>query len=186
MRNTAVLRAALESSGAVRLEEQRVIDHWYVPQHVLTKAQHDAWFDRELGTGVRIREIRSDTEPPVLSLETKRLREVGHYEVFVESAVVVDSYADARSVLEELGRREFATVDKARIVYRLGPALISEDSITGVGTFVELELEADVDDAGGAVEYLERLATLLGLSDADRVATTATAIAMEELSDLRD
>ena len=103
---------------------------------------------------------------PKLDLQTKTRREI-------EASLADDaSAAKMREVLLALGFRPVADVRKTRraaeVRMREAAIEVTLDEVDGVGTFVELEIQADERDADQAKAAIAELAAELGLVDIER------------------
>ncbi len=111
---------------------------------------------------------RGDGAGGVITYKGPR-RPDGRYKTRLELEVTVGDARAAGAVLEALGFRPRARVEKGRLVYRLGEALVTLDRLPFLGWYVEVEapgpqLEAacralGLDPAGGSTaNYLELFA----------------------------
>lgn len=94
---------------------------------------------------------------PKVDQETKTREEI---------SVPLSHPEEMRMVLQRLGFREFATVEKTRRVYMLREVGISLDHVAGLGDFVELEVQGEDAEAGRKLLY-QRMSEL-GLERTER------------------
>jgi len=70
------------------------------------------------------------------------------------------------SILENLGFRAAARVEKKRVIYTFNEAVISLDEVLNVGKFVEIEMEArEGEDFSQARDEIFDLFKKLGIED---------------------
>jgi len=80
-----------------------------------------------------------------------------------ELNTVVESGQVIEQVFSRLGFTKTATVEKWRETYALNPAVIALDEVTGLGTFVEIEVITD-GDRTKALDDINRLKKDLGIT----------------------
>jgi predicted adenylyl cyclase CyaB len=173
----------LSTLGAEVTYHAHVIDHWFLPKAIHSRAEHDKWFDEERKSGVRIREQENKNGKKVVSLGTKRLTEDGNHNTFAEAETTIDSYENGKKVLVMMDFKEFLTIDKDRVMYKYQDFNISIDSIKNFKTGVEIELVSKNNtNRTQALAKIDELANKLGLSKKDLLPKSLTVSAMEQLA----
>ncbi|KAF5069451.1 class IV adenylate cyclase [Methanobacterium aggregans] len=133
--------------------------------------QKDVYFnapDRdfaETDEALRIREI-PDTSGKriILTYKGAKMDEVSKTRKEIE--VDVSDTENMASILENLGFRAAATVEKKRIIYKFKESIISLDEVLNVGKFIEIEREArEGEDFSQARDEIFELFKKLGIED---------------------
>ncbi len=143
------LASRLRELGAVYEGERVEVDAYY---------QHPCRDFAETDEALRIRRTSVACE-----LTYKGPKEGGRVKARREESVSVSDCEAMRRILEALGFREVAVVEKRRRYYRLPRVTVTLDEVRGLGCFAEVEARE-----GGEEAVLEAL-KLLGL---DRYPTT--------------
>lgn len=121
------------------------------------------WFDTGRGFGLRIREEDNGyTGKVATSIEIKRLATPYDHQTCIEEEVDVPNYKSALSLLSLMDMKEFSTLEKDRVVYKLDPFKIVIDVIKDFKTGVEIELMGDK-KADEVLPEMRKLAVTLGL-----------------------
>jgi len=94
---------------------------------------------------------------PKLDHETKTREEI---------AAPLSDPAAMRTILQRLGFKEFAVVDKTRDIYDLDGVEVVLDHIVGLGDYVELEVQGEDIEKGKAALY--NVMASLGLEGSER------------------
>jgi predicted adenylyl cyclase CyaB len=175
------LEQGLRNLGFEKLQEKRVVDHWFIPPEVNSQQGQDEWFDSGRGVGKRIREIFLPDGQKTVSFGTKQVvNEHGHH-ALQETEKPCTSYEEARALPELAGLREFLVIDKTRATYTLTDFEIVIDDIANYGVGGELEYKGDRSPAE-ALQQIRELATKLGLLESDRSDKSLTVDAMHALA----
>ncbi len=144
LRDCALLEAIegrLARLGA-RLEgEAREVDLYF---------QHPCRDFAETDEALRLREAGGRCE-----LTYKGPKEGGRVKARLEATVEVSDCDEAKLILEKLGFRPVAVVEKRRRYYSLGGVTVTLDEVRGLGCFVEVESKS-----GNEEEVLEAIRTL--------------------------
>jgi predicted adenylyl cyclase CyaB len=146
------------------IHHSRVIDHWFVPKSIKNIEEKNEWFDTGRGYGLRIREEDNGyTGKIATTIEIKRLATPFKHDTCIEEELDVKNYKEAYSLLSLMDMKEFSTLDKDRLVYKLGKFKIVIDDIKDFKTGIEIEVMSDKEDNDIVLEMKE-LARKLGLS----------------------
>lgn len=176
------LEKKLLDFGAIISYQAHVIDHWFLPINIKTREQHDEWFDKGRGCGIRIREQDNGyTGNIITSLETKRLTKSMNHNTFLEGAVTIESYEKTKAVLEMMDLREFLTIDKNRVMYKYKSFKICFDDIKNFGTGVEIEASGFA-TREKALKAIDAIANKLGFNKTDTLEKSMTVLAMQQLA----
>jgi predicted adenylyl cyclase CyaB len=162
------------------IHHSRVIDHWLVPKTIKNIEQKNEWFDTGKGYGLRIREEDNGyTGKIATSIEIKRLATPFKHDTCIEEEIDVKDYKEALSLLSLMDMKEFATLDKDRLVYKYSKYKIVIDDIKNFKTGVEIEVMSDKrnDDV---VSEMRKLATELGLAEDELTDKSVTFLYMLE------
>lgn len=160
-------RASIEEKlikiGAKLIYHAHVIDHWFSPKHIKNINQKNEEFESGRGFGLRIREQDNGyTGKIVTSLETKRLLVPYQHEVCIKGEITVDSYEEAKKFLNLIDQKEFATVDKDRVIYQYKEFKIVFDDIKNFKTAIEIEVKTDKNQKK-TLKSIKDFARILGL-----------------------
>ena len=133
--------------------------------------QKDVYFnapDRdfaETDEALRIREIPDESgKRIILTYKGAKMDEVSKTRKEIE--VDVSDTENMTAILENLGFRAAARVEKKRVIYQFNEAVISLDEVLNVGKFVEIEMEAqEGEDFSHARDEIFDLFKKLGIED---------------------
>ena len=167
------LKASLAGMSAGALSD-RALELGFLPAERVRET--DVYFNgpgrdfRRTDEALRLRSVQVLPDGPWESLLTykgPKLDRVSNTRTEHETAVADGE--TARRLLEALGCRALAAMDKVRRAYRLGEVTLCLDEVPGLGDFLELEiLAADEACREAAVERLLELLDGLGV-DRDRL-----------------
>ena len=130
--------------GAKLIYHAHVIDHWFCPKNIKNIKQKNEEFESGRGFGLRIREQDNGyTGKIATTIETKRLLIPYQHEVCIEGEITVENYEEAKKFLNLIDLKEFAVVDKDRVVYKYKDMKIVFDDIKNFKTAVEIEVKTD-------------------------------------------
>ncbi|MFC7203435.1 class IV adenylate cyclase [Haloferax namakaokahaiae] len=165
--HTAV-RQKLDGAGATQVNRVVQTDTYYDAPHKdfaetdeALRLRHEARFDGDSDT-VLDEVTRLTYKGPLVDEQSKTRRE---YETGVEDGETMDA------ICEAVGFAPAATVEKERERFELDGYTVSLDAVSGLGEFVEVEVEteSDVDSAReGAFSVLRTL----GLDPGDQIRTS--------------
>jgi len=169
--------------GAKVVFQGHVIDHYYVYDNVKNISQKNEDYESGRGIGLRIREQDNGyTGKVVTTLENKRLVVPYRHDTCFEVEIGVDNYEDTNKLLYSLNLKEFATLDKDRLVYKLGEAKVVIDDIRDYKTGVEVEM-VTAESSHSVLPRLRRLAEQIGLDVTNElVDKSVTYLYMQEFS----
>ena len=154
------LRRRLDELGAAPEPERRQTDVYLAHPTRDFATTDEALRLRRDGAELRVTYKGPKLDPP------RKTREE------IEFALDTDE-PTARLLFERLGFRTVATVAKRRVEYRLPgppPIVVSLDEVEGLGRFCEVETAAT--DVATGRRVLEAALRLLGLEDAEPIATS--------------
>ncbi len=139
--NPEELKKTLELIGAKIVKEKYEKDMYF---------SHPCRDFSETDEALRIRNDFTLTyKGPKVDEDTKSREE--HY-------ITVSDIEKTRLILEKLGFREVAVVEKVRKYYQYGDLTICLDDVKGLGTFVEIECMGEYSECKRAVlEFAEKL-----------------------------
>jgi len=154
------LRERLEELGAEFLGTVEQADTYY-------DAPHKNFAETDESLRVR-REVVDGEASAVMTYKGPKLDEASKTREEVETAVGEGD--DAATIFESVGFEPAATVHKERDRYRLGEYTITLDTVEQVGSFVEVETEAEDIDAAreGAAEIMRDM----GLDPDEQIRTS--------------
>ncbi len=135
---------------------------------VIDKIEEDTYFSfafRDFSQTDEAVRIRKDVEGVTLTYKGPKIDPETKTREEIKVRVLPEDYEKAIAFLEKLGLKKFAIVKKRRRIYRKGKTLICLDSLEGLGDFIEIEVEDEM-NAGKAEIF--RLAKSLGLSKSIR------------------
>lgn len=159
----AELKASLGDLAAEELE-QRALALGFLPEEQVQ--ERDVYFNgaerdfRRTDEALRLRQVQRLPDGPQESLVTykgPKLDQVSNARTEYETGV--SEGKTAARLLEALGYRPFATVEKLRRIYRRGEVTLCLDKVTDLGDFLELEILASGEEEREAV--VARLLALL-------------------------
>ena len=172
----------LLDEGGIISYQARLVDHWFLPAHIKSMSQHDVWFNKKRGCSIRIREQDNGyTGKIITSMETKRLTDSLDHTMLLEADVSIDNYEKGKRLLEMMDLKEFLTIDKNRVMYKLDEFKIAIDDVKGLGTGVELEIST-YEDLPQALKRLAEMADRLHLSKNNLLEKSLTVLAMQKLA----
>lgn len=154
------LRERLEGLGAEFLGTVEQADTYY-------DAPHENFAETDESLRVR-REVADGEASAVMTYKGPKLDEASKTREEVETAVGKGD--DAATIFESVGFEPAGTVQKERDRYRLGEYTVALDTVEQVGSFVEVETEAEkIDEAReGAVEIMRDM----GLDPDEQIRTS--------------
>ncbi|OGC47955.1 hypothetical protein A2713_02400 [candidate division WWE3 bacterium RIFCSPHIGHO2_01_FULL_35_17] len=180
--NRKSLEKKILDIGGIVNYHGHIIDHWFIPNHIKNREDHDIWFNKKRGTGIRIREQDNGyTGKITTSLEAKKLTSAMNHNTFLESEISVENYQQTRDFLELLDRKEFITIDKDRVIYKIENFKIVIDDIKNFRVGVEIEIE-NASTRDEAIKNIEGVATKLGLGEKNKTPISITVSAMDTLA----
>lgn len=128
-----------------------------------SKHQQDTYFlvgaEDTQGNRTYLR-VREDKQKSVFSLD---FHVVLDNDTTKETEVEVSDADNTISILQEIGHEIVCVVDKKRDTYDRDDVTVTIDSIGGLGEFVEVEVVSNDKDA--AIQKIEEVCTLLGVTD---------------------
>jgi len=138
----------LSMAGFVLSSTESQVDHWFIPNNIMSPDEQFHWFDYERGYAVRIREETTDQGTRDI-ITAKQLHVPGDHSTMTnhESIVTVDgvrqvlapvgdefavlleslslrdgdellSFSEMKLLFEKSGRKEYITLDKERATFR--------------------------------------------------------------------
>ncbi|MBU0569516.1 helix-turn-helix domain-containing protein [Patescibacteria group bacterium] len=180
--DTNLIQQNMLKLGGKLVQQSHIIDHWFIPIGIKNMSEEIIWFDKKRNTGIRVREYINEYGKQTNSmLETKRLTLSMNHDTFIETSLKVESYSKAKDFLEMLDRKEYLTIDKSRILYKLGSFSVCIDTIKDYGSGVEIEYIGN----GKRTEILRKIqefARSIGLHDKQRFEKSLTVDAMSVLA----
>jgi len=142
----------------------------FVPEDVVRET--DIYFNgierdfRRTDEALRLRSVQflpDGRRESLLTYKGPKLDRISNTRTEYETAV--SDGETAKKLLEALGCREFAAVEKIRRTYRLEDVKLCLDEVAGLGSFLELEILAGSEDCrAAAVDRLLALLDGLGIS----------------------
>lgn len=142
----------------------------FVPEDVVRET--DIYFNgierdfRRTDEALRLRSVQflpDGRRESLLTYKGPKLDRISNTRTEYETAV--SNGETAKKLLEALGCREFAAVEKIRRTYRLEDVKLCLDEVAGLGSFLELEILAGSEDCrAAAVDRLLALLDGLGIS----------------------
>jgi adenylate cyclase class 2 len=168
-----MLEAELKASlGCLTAEElaDRAAALGFLPEELVRET--DVYFNgtdrdfRRTDEALRLRSVRRLPDGPRKSLMTYKGPKVDRVSnARTEYETAVSDSDTAQKLLEALGYRPLAVVDKVRRTYRLGEVTLCLDEVTDLGSFLELELLVSGEaQRAAAVARLLALLEALGVS----------------------
>ena len=149
--------------GAKIAYHGHIIDHWFIEFKFKNLKQKDEYYESPIGYSIRIREQDNGyTGKIITSLEVKKLAFPPDHKVCLEEEIEVENYERAHNFMKLINQKEFATLDKDRLVYKYKSFKIVIDDIKNFKTGVEIEKVTDKPHEKIIVE-MKKLATALGL-----------------------
>lgn len=138
---------------------------------IKTEHQEDAYYNaphRDFGEtdeALRIREIPEDGEKRIiLTYKGAKIDDVSKTRKEIE--VEVSDSKNTASILENLGFRMAARVSKDRDIYNFKEFIITLDTVHNVGTFVEIETDAqEGEDTEKSIQKIFEIYKSLGIVD---------------------
>jgi adenylate cyclase, class 2 len=128
--------------------------------------EHDIYYNaphRDFGSTDEALRVRYTDGPALVTYKGKKLREYG-LKAREELNTSVESGEVFEQILDRLGFRKTAEVNKWRENYRLGNASFALDLVDGLGIFVEIEImtENNGADATGQIQKLAKEMEITG------------------------
>lgn len=184
----------LAKHGVVPTQEKHIIDQWFIPDHIRSRAEHNIWFDDEHGEAFRIRQTELPDSSFGIVLDSKQHTEANDHNTFRERTVEnIPDLQAAEAYLKSKGYYNWLTIDKHRAIFNANQpnveiVLDEIDGLAekiGVGAALELEYQGEV-PRGEALHALRELAATFGLTDDDLFEKSLTVAAMDVLARFRD
>ena len=161
--NRIKIEEKLLKTGAKVMYHGHVIDHYFAPETFKSIEDNNEAYGSGKGFGLRIREQDNGyTGRVTTTLENKKLAVPYHHDTCIETEIAVENYEETRRLLSTLNMKEFATLDKDRLVYKLGEIKVVIDVIKGFKTGIEIELVTD-EMRETVLPRLKKLAGEIGL-----------------------
>lgn len=168
--------------GAKVIGQGHLIDHWYVQNHIKNLEEKDISYDSGKTAAIRIRESDDGYTGRVrTTLEAKKLAHPPHHDSCIEAEMEIASFEEANAMLRMMNYKEMVTLDKDRLVYKMGEYKVVIDAIKDYLTAVEIEAITSESRKTTLVK-LEYVASQLGLSDKDRTDKSVTYMAIREFA----
>jgi adenylate cyclase class IV len=185
--NAKAAVSLLAQHGADLKDEQHIIDKWFIPQNIHTRAQHDLWFDRDHGVAYRIRYVTLPDGLSNILLDSKQHTEANNHNTFKEDTLIFD---DEAAMLRFLGDKEYynwLTIDKKRQRFHSPrPDLaISMDSIAGIKDAIGIDTVLELEYTDQALSVINDFASMLGLSPGSQFPKSLTVEAMRVLAQFK-
>ncbi|MCA9391662.1 helix-turn-helix domain-containing protein [candidate division WWE3 bacterium] len=182
-KNRRAIEQRLIKLGAKVTHHSHIIDHWFSDKTVKSLTEKDVFYESDDGYGLRIRELDNGyTGKMSTVMEIKKLAVPGDHSTCIEHEITVPDYEHAKRFLALMVMKEFATVDKDRVVYAVDDYKIAIDTIKDYKTAVEIEMMTD-EDKKVIIPQLLDFAQKLGLDPKkDRVEKSVTYEFMVERS----
>lgn len=181
--NRKALEQKLLDEGASIIYHGHVIDHWFIPDSVKSMKQKEKLYDTCKGFGLRIREQDNGyTGKITSSLEVKRLVIPFKHDTCLEHEIDISNYEEGKRLLELMNFKEYITIDKDRVVYKLGDFKVVIDTIKNYKTGVEIEVITDR-PRDEVIPKLREVAESLWLDTSKEMTSKSlTYLAMKELA----
>lgn len=165
------VRAALTDADADRVGQVRQVDTYYdAPHRDFAETDEALRIRRESGLRDGSDEGESDVETIELTYKGP-LVEVASKTREEHETTVVDGEAMA-GILDGLGFTPAATVEKERESFRVDDYTVTLDRVADLGTFCEVEAEADVEGIESVREGAVSVLADLGLDADDQIRTS--------------
>ncbi len=150
------VKEKLDKIGAVEIKKEHQSDVYYNAPHKDFGQTDEA---------LRIREIPENGKNRIiLTYKGAKLDNVSKTRKEIE--VDVSDADNAALILENLGFRRAAAVKKDRDIYNLDKFIITLDTVYDVGTFVEIETEAqENEDTSESIDKIFEIYKKLGIED---------------------
>ena len=154
------LKVRISSLEAVRQELHRHNAQFCGRMH-----EHDIYYNaphRDFAVTDEALRVRYTNDHAVVTYKGAKIPSSG-LKAREELNTAVESGEIFEQVLQRLGFRKTAEVNKWRENYKLGTIAISLDSVDELGTFAEIEIMAEEDDDSDATAKIEKIAEELGI-----------------------
>jgi predicted adenylyl cyclase CyaB len=181
--NVGDIQKRLIDQKAVLIQQAHLIDHWFVTIGVKNIAEEIVWFDVKRNTAIRIRESIDDYgKHTQTTLETKRMTSAMNHDTFLETAMLIENYEKAKEFLEMIDRKEYLTIDKNRLIYKIFDFKVCIDVIKDYGVGLEIEYSGTENNREKIISEIQKIAQLIGLDETMRFEKSITADAMITLA----
>jgi adenylate cyclase class 2 len=153
------LKVRISSLDPVRQQLHRLNAHFSGRIH-----EHDVYYNaphRDFGKTDEAIRIRYTNDHAVLTYKGAKIKTSG-LKAREELNTAVESGEIFEQVLDRLGFKKTAEVNKWRENYKLGTMVISLDNVDELGTFAEIEIMAENDDSDAAAQ-IEKISKEIGI-----------------------
>jgi adenylate cyclase class IV len=184
--------ATLAAHAVTLLEEQHVIDQWYIPDTIHNQADHDVWFDENRGLACRLRRVFLPDGAVQAVLDSKQHTDANNHNTFKEEVIMRGDEAAMERWLQDRRYYNWLTIDKLRRRFHSPTAGLSivMDTVEGVkealgfDTALELEYEGE-GTRDEALAAIDDFAKTLGLTAGDLFEKSITVESMRVLARFR-
>lgn len=146
------VKMAVEIEAKFKLEEEEVnrVEEKLreIAEFVIDKVEEDLYFSSYFRNFLKTDEavrIRKDVEGVTLTYKGPKMDEETKTREEIKVRIFPDDYENAIAFLEKVGFKRFAKVEKRRRIYRKDNALICLDTLEGLGSFIEIEVEGNLE-----------------------------------------
>lgn len=167
----------VKNLGAVFDSEVHITDYYFCDKKSTKFEQVQQ--DKPGSYGLRIRHFVKDNIEKT-ELNCKVLEELEDHNAFHEYETEVESFEQAKLVLEKIGFKVFCILDKKRKKYKLDNCSINIEDIKGFKPAVELEIISE--NKENHKEALRELLNKLGIKEKDKIEKSITFLYMKEHS----
>ena len=161
----------------------RIVDTYFMPEHMRSIEDIAKYYDSGKGTGFRIREtIDGYTGVSRCEMETKRLSNPPHHDSCIEASMEIDNYKDSEALLNLAGFKKVLQIDKERTVFKYKEAKICMDKVKDYKNVLEIEIMTK-DSRELTILLIEKLAKELNIDTSTIIETSLVRMALEEIGD---
>lgn len=155
----------LVDTGAKVSFHAHLIDHYFIPNKIMSSDEQASWFKGNEGFGLRIRETDNDYSGNITTtMVAKKLTQASDHGIHEELELDAEDYVQMKRFFELIGMKENVVVDKDRVVYSYLDFKICIDEIKSAGIGVEIEYRGQKGESE-AVEAIMEMGYSIGLSD---------------------
>lgn len=163
----------LTKIGAVLENMHKVIDEYFCPKE--TKFFDEVKMQKVGSYGLRLRQKEKESE-----LNIKVITTFDDHHAWEEHEIKIDSFVEAKKILEFLGLKSFIHIEKERRNFTYKDMTVILEDIKDFGLALEIEIITQKEKSKEAKEKIKKFLAKLGIGEDKIVPKSVTHIIMEQ------